>query len=145
MSGVILTGHGRFASGLYQAICQIMGEQPYFCAVDFPDGKSTDELELELQEAVASCKQAGGVVFVTDILGGSPFRCASMMSMNAANMEVVTGTNMQMLIELLMERDGLSAEELRDMAIDSGKRGITSLWHESHKQQSEAEVECDGI
>lgn len=145
MSGVILTGHGRFASGLYQAVCQIIGEQPAFCAVDFPDGKSTEELEHELLAAVDKCKQGGGVVFVTDILGGSPFRTASMISMNSSNAEVITGTNMQMLIELLMERDGLSAEELREMALESGKRGITSLWHESGKQKEQAEVECDGI
>lgn len=144
MLGVVLAGHGRFASGLYQAACQIVGEQPQFAAVDFPDGMSSDELEKALRTAIETCDRGDGVVFMTDILGGSPFRYSALLSMEKSNVEVVTGTNMQMLIEMLMERDDLSSEELRDMALLSGARGITSLWHESQKQKT-VEVEDDGI
>jgi PTS system N-acetylgalactosamine-specific IIA component len=144
MLGVILTGHGRFASGLHQAACQIVGEQAQFVAIDFPDGKSSDDLEAELRAAVESCDQGQGVVFMTDILGGSPFRYASLLSMEKGDLEVITGTNMQMLIEMLMERDELSPSEFREMGISSGVRGITSLWHESQKKRVQ-EVDDDGI
>ena len=144
MLGVILTGHGRFASGLYQAACQIVGEQPQFAAVDFPDGASSDTLEKELRMAIEACDRGDGVVFMTDILGGSPFRYSSLLSMEIPNIEVITGTNMQMLIEMLMERDDLSPAEFREMGLSSGIRGITSLWHESQKKRA-TEVEDDGI
>lgn len=144
MLGVILTGHGRFASGLHQAACQIVGEQPQFAAVDFPDGVSSDTLETELRMAIEACDRGDGVVFMTDILGGSPFRYSSLLSMETSNIEVITGTNMQMLIEMLMERDDLSPAEFREMGLSSGIRGITSLWHESQKKRA-TEVEDDGI
>lgn len=144
MLGVILTGHGRFASGLHQAACQIVGEQPQFAAVDFPDGTGNDTLEKELRAAIEACDKGEGVIFLTDILGGSPFRYASLLSMEKENIEIITGTNMQMLVEMLMERDDLSPAELREMGLSCGLRGITSLWHESQKQRV-AEVADDGI
>lgn len=35
MLGIILTGHGGFASGMEKAMKQILGEQTQFIAIDF--------------------------------------------------------------------------------------------------------------
>ena len=51
MLGIILTGHGGFASGLEQAMKQILGEQPQFIAIDFPETSSTARLTAQLEQA----------------------------------------------------------------------------------------------
>ncbi|BFI54935.1 putative phosphotransferase system protein [Yersinia pseudotuberculosis] len=135
MLGVILTGHGGFASGLYQAVCQVIGKQTHVVAIDFPEGMGTHELATKLNLAVTECEQGDGVVFLTDILGGSPFRCAALICMAQPNIEVITGTNMQLLIEMLLDRNQLTPAEFREQAIFCGQRGITSLWHENQKNQ----------
>ena len=59
MLGIILTGHGGFASGLEQAMKQILGEQPQFIAIDFPETSTTARLTTQLEQAVillAACK-----------------------------------------------------------------------------------------
>ena len=145
MIGVILTGHGSFATGLHEAAIQIVGKQEQFQAVNFPDGASTEALEQQLRDAVKVCDKGDGVIFLTDLLGGSPFRTASLISFELTQAEVITGTNMQLLLELLLEREDLTPQEARDVMIESARIGITSFWHENQKKSSQTEVCDDGI
>ena len=39
MLGIVLTGHGGFATGLEKAMKQILGEQEQIIAVDFPEDR----------------------------------------------------------------------------------------------------------
>jgi len=145
MLGVILTGHGHFASGLYQAALQIIGQQPGFMAIDFPDGLSTDQLESQLQSALQQCEKGEGVIFLTDILGGSPFRIAAQLSFVQPNIEVITGTNLPLVIEMLLERDGLDAASFRNIAIDKAKQAVTSLWHQNLTKRHYIKEHDNGI
>jgi len=146
MIAVILSGHGGFASGLAKAVCQVIGEQPQFKFIDFPEEATTPQLETAMREAVAEIDSGEGIVFLTDLLGGTPFRTASLISQERNDVQVVTGTNMQMAAEMLLERDELNLIEFRDQAVECGHRGITSLAAEMVlKAKQEQMVEEDGI
>lgn len=127
MLSVILTGHGGFASGLEQAMKQILGEQPQFIAIDFSETSTTARLIEQLEQAVSKLDNPAGIVFLTDLLGGTPFRVASTLAIQKPGSEVITGTNLQLLLEIVMERDGLNGEALRVQALECGHRGLTSL------------------
>ena len=107
MLSIILTGHGGFASGMEKAMKQILGEQSQFIAIDFPETSSTALLTSQLEEAIAQLDCEDGIVFLTDLLGGTPFRVASTLAMQKPGCEVITGTNLQLLLEMVLERDGL--------------------------------------
>lgn len=94
MLGVIITGHGAFASGLLQALEQVAGRQTLCMAVDFPEGHSTEALGLRLAAACAHCDDGDGVVFLSDMLGGSPFREAANIALAHPGYEVIAGTNL---------------------------------------------------
>lgn len=144
MLGIILTGHGGFASGMEQAMKQILGEQSQFIAIDFPESSTTARLTAQLEQAVAELDEAEGLVFLTDLLGGTPFRVASTLAMQKSGREVITGTNLQLLLEMAMERDGLSSEDFRLQALECGHRGLTSLVDELGRCREECPVE-EGI
>lgn len=144
MLAVILSGHGGFASGIEQALNQIIGEPENFCAIDFPVAMSTDQLEARMREAINSLDTNEGLVFMTDLLGGTPFRTAAMISQERDDVEVLTGTNLQMAAEMLLERDELALGEFRAEALACGQRGMTSLADELAKQKTE-DVQEDGI
>ena len=144
MLGIILTGHGGFASGMEKAMKQILGEQSQFAAIDFPEPSSTVRLTAQLEEAVAELDGTEGIIFLTDLLGGTPFRVASTLAMQQSGREVITGTNLQLLLEMVMERDGLSSEAFRLQALECGHRGLTSLVDELGRCRDEAPVE-EGI
>ncbi|QBC42241.1 PTS galactosamine/N-acetylgalactosamine transporter subunit IIA [Iodobacter fluviatilis] len=128
MIALILTGHGRIASGMQEAIVQVFGEQAALCAIDFPEGNSTAVLDATLRQAIFSVDQGEGVVFVADLLGGSPFRIAATIAQERSDIEVVTGLNLQMFAEMLFERDEIhDVAEFRQRLVAAGKNGVTSL------------------
>lgn len=144
MLGIILTGHGGFASGMEQAMKQILGEQSQFIAIDFPESSTTARLTAQLEQAVAELDEAEGLVFLTDLLGGTPFRVASTLAMQKSGREVITGTNLQLLLEMVLERDELSSEAFRLQALECGHRGLTSPVDELGRCR-EAELVEEGI
>ncbi|CAI0960556.1 PTS galactosamine/N-acetylgalactosamine transporter subunit IIA [Serratia grimesii] len=144
MPGIVITGHGGFASGLLQAVEQVVGPQENCVAVNFPEQMNTTQLKAALSAALAEVTQPDGVVFLTDMLGGSPFRCASELADMRGDCEVLTGVNMQLAAEMMLEREGLSLDEFREVALACGKRGLTSLWHERRRVKCE-DVQTDGI
>ncbi|WP_070963828.1 PTS galactosamine/N-acetylgalactosamine transporter subunit IIA [Vibrio sonorensis] len=146
MIAVVLSGHGAFASGLEAAIVQVIGEQPQFKAIDFPVDMTTPQLEEAMRNAISELDSGEGIVFLTDLLGGTPFRTASLLSQERQDIEVVTGTNMQMAAEMLLERDELTLTLFRQQAVECGHRGITSLFDEmNNNAEPKQAVEEDGI
>ena len=117
MLSIILTGHGGFASGMEKAMKQILGEQSQFIAIDFPETSSTALLTSQLEEAIAQLDCEDGIVFLTDL---------------------------QLLLEMVLEREGLSGEEFRVQALECGHRGLTSLVDELGRCHEECPVE-EGI
>lgn len=144
MLGIILTGHGGFASGMEKAMKQILGEQSRFKAIDFSEESSTAQLTAQLEDAVSELGPQAEVVFLTDLLGGTPFRVASTLAMQQPGREVLTGTNLQLLLEMIMEREELSSEEFRIHALECGHRGLTSLFDELARTPIETSV-AEGI
>lgn len=68
-----------------------------------------------------------GVLFMVDLFGGSPFNAASIIAMKHENMEIVTGVNLPMILEVLGSRDFSSVSELLSIAENSGKEAIRIL------------------
>lgn len=137
MIGFILTGHGQFSTGLASAIDMVAGEQPAFAIVPFEGDHAAeygDELRTAIEKMHAECE--GMLVFV-DLLGGTPFNQAMMISQDLDNIEVVTGTNLPMLLELVLTRDGADLSDLADQAVAVGQGGIV------HKQLDPAPVSDD--
>mgnify|MGYP000562147186 CR=1 FL=1 len=56
MIGLIVTGHGNFASGLTSSLKLIAGEPKNYVAVDFLESYSVDDLERELTKALDELK-----------------------------------------------------------------------------------------
>lgn len=144
MLSIILTGHGEFASGMEKAMKQIIGEQSQFIAIDFPETSTTAQLTTQLEQAVAMLDNEEGLIFLTDLLGGTPFRLASTLAMQKTGWEVIAGTNLQLLLEMVLERETLSSEAFRLQALECGHRGLTSLADELTRYRKENPVE-EGI
>lgn len=143
MIAVILSGHGAFASGVAEAIRLIVGEQEQFRFVDFKEGMTTEQLEAQIRTDMLDIDSHDGIVFLTDLLGGSPFRVASLIAQERSDVEVIAGTNLQMAAEMLLERDELNLIEFRQQALLSGRRGMTSLFDELVKAADKKVEEID--
>ena len=122
MIGLIVTGHGNFATGLTSSLKLIAGEPKDYVAVDFLEEYSVDDLERELTKALDELKDCDGILVLSDLGGGSPFKTAVMCGYPRGNVEVIAGTNLPMLIEVNMGRQFVEElDTLTNMALNTGK------------------------
>ncbi len=124
MIGLVVTGHGNFASGLSSSVDLIAGPQPHYVAVDF-DGSGTDRLEEDLKNAYAKLSDCDGIIVFSDLAGGSPFKTAALLAASETDIRVLAGTNLPMLCEIVMARTMI--EDLGTLvatALSVGKDGV---------------------
>ncbi len=125
MIGIILTGHGNFATGLLSSLKLIAGEPEKFSAIDFLENYSTEDLKRKYIEAIENfdCEE---ILFFTDLVGGTPFKTAAEYKFESdKKIEVISGTNLGMLIESSFARLTCeSMEELIETALGVGREQI---------------------
>ena len=100
MIGLIVTGHGHFADGLHTSAKMIAGEHENVKYVNFEDGMSTETLAELLSAAYNELAHCDGIVVLSDLPGGSPFKTAVEVSMLHPDkkIEVLAGTNLPMIV-----------------------------------------------
>lgn len=131
MIGIIVTGHGNFASGLASSIEVIAGKQDKFEAIDFPIGSTNTDLAAQLQQTVDNLN-CSDIIFCTDIAGGTPFNQSVILSTHLSNSKVISGTNIPVLLEALFSRTNQTARSLAKILVDSHQSRIQVF--QSHSQ-----------
>ncbi|MHB9144440.1 MAG: PTS sugar transporter subunit IIA [Symbiobacteriia bacterium] len=125
MVGIVLVSHGALADGLVAAAQMIMGPQAAMEAVGLTPAENMDDFLEKLRRAVAAVEQGQGALVLVDLFGGSPGNTAAYLAQ--AGVEVVTGMNLPMLLEVLGSRDEMPPKELADVAMAAGREGVHRL------------------
>ena len=127
MISVIIGTHGMFSEEILKSAEMIFGSQENVGSVTFKPGEGIDNLVEKYNNLIneTDCKE--GVLFMVDLFGGSPFNAASMLAMKNDNMEIVTGVNLPMILEVLGSRDFSTLSELLSIAENAGKEAIKVL------------------
>ncbi|ROR21764.1 PTS system N-acetylgalactosamine-specific IIA component [Mobilisporobacter senegalensis] len=142
MIGIIVAGHGNFASGNLSSARLILGVQEKVIDVDFLEEDSTDTLKEKLINAIEQLGEE--VVILTDLAGGSPYNNAVVLKKELTNckIEVIAGTNLAMIITAMLDREGCMVEDMAENVVQAGMDGI-SVFHFSNSIQEV--VDEDGI
>lgn len=145
MIGIIVTGHGFFATGITSALKLLVGEPEQFEAVDFEPEDSIDTLTDHLQAAVEHLSGCDGILLLTDLRGGSPYNVASRLCMaGKEGLEVLAGTNLPMLIEVYMARGmATDAAALADTALKAGSSQVVRFDRAALFTADEDDDECE--
>ena len=136
MIGMIVTGHGHFAGGIQSALEVIAGNPSDFAAVEFLEGESSEELEVKMEQAITSLSNCSGILFFTDLAGGSPFKVAVEKSLDKENMEVLAGTNIGMILDIYFARTQLDDVDLLvQKALETGKEQVIHYIYHERKEE----------
>lgn len=100
-NGIILTGHGKIASGIYSAIQMIAGNFDNLRVCDFKKGDSYDSLDIKLIKAYQELSTYENIIVLADIGGGSPFNRAVLSLASYKNVYFLTGMNFEMVYQAL--------------------------------------------
>ena len=144
MIGIVVTGHGMFAEGMHSSAKMIAGENDHIKYVCFEDGMGLEELAVKLNAAYGELADCDGIVVLSDLPGGSPFKTAVECSMEHPDKKIVVlaGTNLPMIITastmLSFESDPMA---LSDELMFEGKDNVVRF----ELAVREEEEEEDGI
>ena len=144
MVGILVTGHGHFATGLGSSLKLITGITENVALVDFEANHSTETLTDNISKAMDELKNCEGILVLSDLAGGSPFKCAveCKFARPEQKIEVIAGTNLPMLVEGGMMMGAFDCpREMADALIPTGKDSIVLFELEEHKDNTEE----DGI
>ncbi len=125
MIGLVVTGHANFASGLTSSVNLIAGEQEAYRYIDFLPTYSLEDLARELTKALDDLKDCEGILVFSDLMGGTPFKTAVEVGFPRGNVNVLAGTNLPMLLEIVMSRKFIEdLEDLTQTALEVGAEGV---------------------
>ena len=128
MIGIIITGHGEFATGLTSATKLLTGSNDNIIAVNFKADESEADLQEHLTEALQNLEKCDQIFILCDILGGSPFKNAFTLFYNKENVRILYGANLGMAVELSIrtpiEKQSVDLDELSNELIEIGQQQI---------------------
>lgn len=123
MIGLVLVTHGRLAEELVNALEHVVGPQENVTAISIgPD----DDMELrraDIMNAAEAADLGDGVVVLTDMFGGTPSNLAISI-LERANVEVLAGVNLPMLVKLASVRGETDLDDAVTKAADAGRKYI---------------------
>jgi PTS system mannose-specific IIA component len=119
MIGMVLVTHGRLADEFVAALQHVVGEQKQLSTVCIGAEDDMEKRREEILQKVAQCDSGDGVVVLTDMFGGTPSNLAISI-MDRANVEVIAGVNLPLLIKLASVRN---TEKLADAVKHAGEAG----------------------
>lgn len=123
--GILVTGHGRFATGLADAVEVIMGPQDGLQAVDFSRTDTAVQLRENLVRGLDTLKSYDSIAVFCDLRGGSPFNVMHQLRKTRSGVEILYGVNLPLLLAFISERDrGGPLEALIRSGIEDARSGL---------------------
>ncbi|WP_047998563.1 PTS sugar transporter subunit IIA [Lactiplantibacillus herbarum] len=138
---IIVTGHGNYADGLQSTVKLLAGELANVAYINFTGAMDDTALRVEFEAAIEGSDQ---VVFMCDLIGGTPFKEAVKLSDQVdQDVAVTSGCNIGSLLEVglqLADYQGTAAQ-LATRLVAISKTQTTVFQHRAIVQDDEE----DGI
>ena len=123
MIGMVLVTHGALAEEFVAALQHVVGAQENVAAVCIGPDDDMEARRAQILEQVTRVDNGQGVVLLTDLFGGTPSNLAISIMENA-NVEVIAGVNLPLLIKLASVRDSMALSDAVTSAQQAGRKYI---------------------
>jgi len=123
MIGIVIVSHGQLAAELLRATEHVVGALQRAEAIAIGPDDDPAERRRDIFQAVERVDAGQGVVVLTDMFGGTPSNLAISM-MEGAEVEVIAGVNLPMLVKLAQVRDKKPMREAAEDAEEAGRKYI---------------------
>ena len=124
MIGIVLVGHGALAPEVLRSIESVLGHPiPGMVAVGATLDDTLATLREKIATAVTSVEQGDGTIILTDMYGDT----ATNVSMGLAReqrIQVVTGSNLPIIVKIISARHDMSLEALASFIVEYGRDHI---------------------
>lgn len=138
---IIVTGHGEFAEGFKSALTLLIGEPANTYFINFDEAfevYQTKLIHLVKELSVTSEK----VIVFTDLAGGSPFNVSCLASKDCTNVDVISGSNLPMIIDTITNVMYDLGDVTADNILNTGHESLVCFMKTTSKQTV---IDEDGI
>lgn len=136
----VLASHGDFAKGLLSSVQMLLGAQEDIEAFGLYPEEQAQRLGERLEEAIKN-EPEGSVVFFTDLYFGSPFNQVVELA-HTHDIYHITGTNLPVLIEAVVARNGgASCEEVCRVAVKAAEGSVLDVRQALSEDTDQADQE----
>ena len=123
MVGLLLVSHGRIAESFLEVSLEIVGPVKGVQVVSLAEPIDEEKVMEDIQKARKEIDQGDGILIVTDMFGGTPANlCFSLLE--DPMVEVLTGMNLPLILQILSSRKDASLAELAGIAMRCGRENI---------------------
>lgn len=124
MIGIVLVTHGNLAAEFLSAMQHVVGPQTQIQTACIGPNDDMNERRDDILAKVNEVDSGEGVIVLTDMFGGTPSNLAISI-MDKANVEVIAGINLPMLVKLDTLRKEKTLKEAVNGAKEAGIKYIT--------------------
>ena len=124
MIGLVLVTHGRLAAEFITALEHVVGPQTGVEGICIDADDDMEARRADIAAAIAKVNEGEGVIILTDLFGGTPSNLAISL-MKSADIEVIAGVNLPMLIRLEGARKVMGVRAAVAAAREAGRKYIS--------------------
>ena len=99
MVGGVIVSHGKLGEEMINTAEMIVGKIVNITSVSIDVTTDVEKSRTQIKQAIHTVNNGDGVVIFTDMFGGTPSNI-SLSFLDEANVEVITGVNLAMLLQL---------------------------------------------
>jgi len=128
MVTIIVAAHGESAPALLKTAGMILGNFENVHPVTFLPGQGPEDL-VEEYTRIVEASEAEETLLLVDLFGGSPYNAGAQFAATRESVDVVSGVNVPMLIEVISAagRKSATLKSLVAKAHKAGTKGIRSF------------------
>lgn len=123
MIGLVLVTHGELAKQFIAATEHVVGRQAQMIAICIGADDDMEQRRGDILKAIDDVDDGSGVILLTDMFGGTPSNLAISV-MSKAQVEIIAGVNLPMLIKLASVRGRESLQDAVTAAQTAGRKYI---------------------
>ncbi|MEG0410990.1 MAG: PTS sugar transporter subunit IIA [Erysipelotrichaceae bacterium] len=128
MVKLLLLSHGNLCKEMVETAKLILGDIDCLDYITMPSGIDLACYKADIKAKVDESED--GILILVDLFGGTPFMTTSLIIGEVKikeKIEIVTGMNLPMILQLATSLENETLLELKAIALESGKDGISDL------------------
>jgi mannose/fructose/sorbose-specific phosphotransferase system IIA component len=118
---IVVATHGELARALVSTAELIAGQQADIRYYSLMPGDDVQAFRASLAEVVGHTRPT---LILVDMTGGTPWNVALAVAAQNARVRVVSGVSLPMLLEVSFSRQGMSIDQLADLAVQTGTQAV---------------------
>ena len=137
MIEIIILTHGSLAKGFENTI-KLFVNTPHIKTFTLNPYDDLNAFRDSIETAIFN-SHTKDILVLVDLFGGTPFNtvvklCNEKNHLNK-NIEILSGVNLPMVLEAALNMEDKSLEEVKNIALGSGKNGIRDFYAEFNKKE----------